>query len=219
MFLFVSCVFYLFQTSLNLSGNFLTVLPYWICTLPQLQHLYLSKNFISLLPDAVANLKRLQTIDISRNVLMYIPEAILDLHELQTMDLSGNSVSSIPTALADMPKIKTLRISRQKHRGATWGRQTVGHLDRAQNNTISNTGSEDIEYDVEDDNASVDSVPTLYVGRHDKDAYGYSGELRMYNGRMNNSVSTTNISKLPNEKTVDVFSYLSDDSSRSPVFL
>lgn len=90
-------------THLNLSYNFLTILPTGVGLMEKLQWLDLSHNEFAELPKGLCDSLTLETIDLSHNQLVYLPVELAEITSLQQLILTGN-----PLPMYELRKIRSL---------------------------------------------------------------------------------------------------------------
>ena len=84
-----------FIKRLDLSFNFLSVLPNEIGTMVNLRHIVLSSNTFSTFPEALCNLSKLQTLVLSKNSISELPPQICRMSELRELDLFMNKLREV----------------------------------------------------------------------------------------------------------------------------
>jgi Leucine-rich repeat (LRR) protein len=90
-------------TQLDLSYNFLTILPTGVGLMEKLQWLNLSHNELADLPKGLSDSLTIETLDLSHNRLMYLPVELAEIPSLQHLILTGN-----PLPMYELRKIKKL---------------------------------------------------------------------------------------------------------------
>lgn len=91
---------------LDLTSNFIQVLPKHVNQLKSLEVIKLANNEIISLPKEILDIKTLKYLNIARNQISEIPEPISLLHNLTTLDISGNKLKQFPLGIADLSLIK-----------------------------------------------------------------------------------------------------------------
>ncbi|XP_076114534.1 malignant fibrous histiocytoma-amplified sequence 1-like isoform X1 [Mytilus galloprovincialis] len=122
---------------MNLSCNFLSVLPKNTYNLTRLTVLDLSKNQFSTLPDELGNVRSLVSLKLSHNSLVAIPTTISNLQSLReffiadnnlkhlpitikglknliTLDVEKNEIKKLPDEICDLTKLSTLNIAKNQ---------------------------------------------------------------------------------------------------------
>ncbi|KAK3102193.1 hypothetical protein FSP39_009514 [Pinctada imbricata] len=95
---------------LNLSRNFLQVLPDSVYTLNHLTLLNLSDNQFSNLPNEVGNLKTLVKLRVAKNQLTQLPITIGKLKNLKELDASDNKLKRLPTQIRGLKSLKVMHL-------------------------------------------------------------------------------------------------------------
>ncbi|XP_061181347.1 malignant fibrous histiocytoma-amplified sequence 1 homolog [Saccostrea echinata] len=93
---------------LNLSRNFLNVLPRSVYNLNHLTLLNLSDNQFSSLPDELGNLKSLTKLRLANNQIHFLPLTIGNLKNLKELDVSFNRLKRLPINIKGLKNLKYL---------------------------------------------------------------------------------------------------------------
>jgi Leucine-rich repeat (LRR) protein len=97
---------------LDLSINEIAVIPPGFSQFKEtLTTLRLSSNKLTSLPYDLGECSALRLLDVSGNAFHILPEAILDLHGLASLDLSGNALSQLVPSAAIWPVLEVLRVN------------------------------------------------------------------------------------------------------------
>ncbi|MPN01668.1 hypothetical protein SDC9_148879 [bioreactor metagenome] len=80
---------------LVLADENLSVIPYHVFSLKNLEYLDLSNNRLISLPEEIKNLTKLKEIRLGRNKFDKFPTVLSYLPELEIIDLSGNKIKTI----------------------------------------------------------------------------------------------------------------------------
>lgn len=98
---------------LELSDNYLTVLPNWFAEpFKNLTFLNLANNYLTELPEKFGDLKKLKELDLSNNQFEYLPHSLCNLYYLFFLDISGNALCAIHNDVAKLKQsILELNIS------------------------------------------------------------------------------------------------------------
>jgi Leucine-rich repeat (LRR) protein len=102
---------------LNLSYNQLGLsqtapaLPLEISHFDKLTHLDLSYNFLSVLPMGIGLIEQLKQLDLSHNRLQEVPVGLYDSLTLEVLDLSYNALEQLPDDLAEITTLQQLILS------------------------------------------------------------------------------------------------------------
>ena len=144
---------------LNLSRNFLQVLPDSVYTLNHLTLLNLSDNQFSSIPNDIGNLKTLVKLRLAQNQLQSLPTTIGKLKFLKELDVSENKLKRLPTQIKGLKSLKVLHVEKN---------ELVGLPDELCELT-----------DIETLNVSENNIHTLPMKLHQlinlKDAHVYDG--------------------------------------------
>lgn len=70
-----------------------------------LQHLNISDNFLSLIPEALFDLANLVSLDVSKNCLLSLSASIKRLTKLEKFLIGDNLLESLPEELIDLPRL------------------------------------------------------------------------------------------------------------------
>lgn len=98
-------------TELDLSYNFLTILPSEIGKLTNLTTLDLSHNRLTTLPSEIGKLTNLTTLNISGNNLKTLPFDIGKLSNLTSLNLSNNKLTTLPVDICKLSNLTALDLS------------------------------------------------------------------------------------------------------------
>ncbi|XP_048727873.1 malignant fibrous histiocytoma-amplified sequence 1 homolog isoform X3 [Ostrea edulis] len=93
---------------LNLSRNFLNVLPRSVYNLNHLTLLNLSDNQFNSLPDELGNLKSLTKLRLANNQIHFLPLTIGNLKNLKELDVSFNKLKRFPINIKGLRNLKYL---------------------------------------------------------------------------------------------------------------
>ena len=111
---------------LSVADNHLEFLPIEIGYLSELEEcLDVSRNFLRVLPASIRFLKKLKRLNVSSNLLRSVPSHLIELRNLRRLEASKNQFRIIPQEMTQMPPLDDLDISDNPidH----WS-QYVGHL-------------------------------------------------------------------------------------------
>jgi Leucine-rich repeat (LRR) protein len=89
------------ETTLDLSGQELIVVPRELGFLKSLEALYLQRNKLTSVPPEIGELTRLRTLDLSGNNLENLPWTIANLAKLENLFIKGNPLSSLPAEVVN----------------------------------------------------------------------------------------------------------------------
>ena len=93
-------------TSLKLGDNEIRTIPFKIGELTELERLEVFRNKITRLPSSMSKLKKLTVLDVSENNLTKFPNSILNCLELHAIDLSYNTqIDNIPQEIINLKKL------------------------------------------------------------------------------------------------------------------
>jgi Leucine-rich repeat (LRR) protein/GTPase SAR1 family protein len=93
---------------LNLSRNFLNLLPRSVYNLNHLTLLNLSDNQFNSLPDELGNLKSLMKLRLANNQIHFLPLTIGNLKNLKELDVSFNRLKRLPINIKGLRNLKYL---------------------------------------------------------------------------------------------------------------
>ncbi len=96
---------------LDLSNQYLNVLPREFLRLSALEELNLNNNRLTTLPDYLFELVTLEKLILAKNQLTILPEKIGKLVHLKELDLSYNKLSSLPESLGELSLLEFLDLS------------------------------------------------------------------------------------------------------------
>jgi leucine-rich repeat protein SHOC2 len=96
--------------SLDLSGNFLSLVPDWISELPQLEELVLSHNQLDSFPELDRLAKPLRKIGLAHNRITTIPATLEGGLALIALDLSQNPLTNGWEHLGQLPSLEVLKL-------------------------------------------------------------------------------------------------------------
>lgn len=99
---------------INLSHNFLQIIPMSLYTLNHLVFMDLSYNQIASLPEELGNVKSLVKLRASNNKLQELPTTIGQLHNLIELEMGSNQLQSLPSSIQYLQMLKTLVVSDNK---------------------------------------------------------------------------------------------------------
>ena len=94
-------------TTLNLSGNKLTLLPS-MNLLQSLNHCNLSFNRLDSFPVGITNCKSLVYLDIGGNRLSFVPTKITTLSLLKVFYLNNNLITELPDEFCELKELRTV---------------------------------------------------------------------------------------------------------------
>jgi Leucine-rich repeat (LRR) protein len=98
-------------TSVDISSNDLTEIPYEIENMRNLERLNCSSNNIVQVSSSIAKLPRLSFLDLRSNRLHQLPQAIKDCPALSSLLLDRNSFASVSSAMLMPPVLKLLSLA------------------------------------------------------------------------------------------------------------
>jgi len=100
------------STTLDLSGEDLSVVPASVFTQTQLVALDLSDNELTgSLQAEIRNLQNLRILDLSDNQFTGLPAEIGQLTSLEVLDISNNQLTGLPHELGNLSNLKQLNLS------------------------------------------------------------------------------------------------------------
>lgn len=99
---------------MNLSCNFLSVLPKNAYNLTRLTILDLSKNQFSVLPDELGNVRSLVSLKLSHNTLLAIPTTISNLVNLRELFIADNKLKHLPVTIKALKNLITLDVEKNE---------------------------------------------------------------------------------------------------------
>lgn len=99
-----------YLTSLNVSGNKLSVLPKEIAALVNITKLDLSNNQLVSLPPELGKFSNLTHLNLSDNKLSVLPRNIAKLSHLISLDVSRNKFALPPDEVRELGNLKTLKM-------------------------------------------------------------------------------------------------------------
>lgn len=88
---------------LNLSHNFIPLIPDSITNIKSLTYLDMDRNQIKEIPNTISGLKFLQTLRLENNQILSIPNAIGELENLKEFFVKNNSIQNLPASIASLP--------------------------------------------------------------------------------------------------------------------
>lgn len=86
-------------TSLNLSGEGYSSIPFVVFRCGNLRKLNLSHNNLTSIPKEIELLRKLKVLNVSNNKLTHIPAPVCRLPKLKSLDVSHNLIKTIPKQL------------------------------------------------------------------------------------------------------------------------
>ncbi len=95
-------------TELDLSANQLTTLPPEICQLRNLKKLTLWQNRLTALPKEISQLTNLIWLNLDSNRLTILPIELFQLKRLTLLAINHNQLSILPSEICQLPKLKEL---------------------------------------------------------------------------------------------------------------
>ena len=96
---------------INLAGNQLSSLPYFVTSVPRLNELDLARNELTDLPSELARLHRLRVLRLELNDFEKLPIVVGKLKSLEELDVSDNqNITELPDFLADLSRLRHLGI-------------------------------------------------------------------------------------------------------------
>lgn len=99
---------------MNLSCNFLSVLPKNAYNLTRLTILDLSKNQFATLPDELGNVRSLVSLKLSHNALISIPTTISNLVNLRELFVADNKLRHLPITIKGLKNLITLDVEKNE---------------------------------------------------------------------------------------------------------
>lgn len=99
---------------MNLSCNFLSILPKNAYNLTRLTILDLSKNQFGTLPDDLGNVRSLVSLKLSHNFLVSIPTTISNLVNLRELFIADNKLRHLPITVKGLKNLITLDIEKNE---------------------------------------------------------------------------------------------------------
>ncbi len=102
-------------TSVDISSNDLTEIPYEIENMRGLERLHCGNNSIVQVSSSIAKLPRLSFLDLRSNRLHQLPQAIKDCPALASLLLDRNSFTSVPSSMLMPPALKLLSLAGHVH--------------------------------------------------------------------------------------------------------
>ena len=106
-----------FMTNLDLSFNYIAVVPDAIGALTNLKYLHLSGNKIATLPASIGRLAALETLYLHCNSLTAVPASISSLTALTTLYLNSNRITTLPDWIGGMTALTTLSLRKNQLAG------------------------------------------------------------------------------------------------------
>ena len=95
---------------LNLTHNTLTALPPEISQLTALQDLNLTENQLTTLPPEIGQLTALTSLDLYGNCLTILPPEIGQLIVLPSLDLRNNRLTTLPSEIGQLTNLQSLNL-------------------------------------------------------------------------------------------------------------
>ena len=106
-----ACLEMLSLTSVDISSNDLTEIPYEIECMRKLERLNCSSNNIVQVSSSISKLPRLSYLDLRSNRLHQLPQSVKDCEMLSSLLLDRNSFSSIPSTMLMPPALQLLSLA------------------------------------------------------------------------------------------------------------
>ena len=91
---------------LNLSDNYISVLPYFLKDIKHLEELHLNNNKIELIPSSIQFFTSLKILNLSQNIIERLPMEIGLMNKLESLLIDKNEFTEIPTTLCYLENLK-----------------------------------------------------------------------------------------------------------------
>lgn len=78
-----------------------------------MKYLDLSFNYLKLLPKSIAKLRSLESLSINDNKFVILPNSIENLKSIKDLDFTTNSIAFIPQFILDLPYLEQIGITNE----------------------------------------------------------------------------------------------------------